>query len=164
MAKRGESARLEWLEAHVDHAGNDCLLWPGSRNWNGYGNFQVNGKVRYAHRTMCELAHGAPPSPGHVAAHSCGRGQDGCVNPKHLSWKSPADNQLDRRVHGTSKRRKKWFRTHSLVTDEQRAKIIALKGKKNQREIGNMFGISYQHVSLIQRGLRRQPKRPEQFR
>lgn len=28
--------------------------------------------------------------------------------------------------------------------------IEALKGKLNQREIAEMFGISYQHVSVIQ--------------
>lgn len=158
MSVKGRSKRLEWLKSHAAHASDECLLWPFSRIWNGYGNFQINGRVRYAHRAMCELVHGAPPV-GYVAAHSCGRGQDGCVNPRHISWKSPADNQLDRRAHGTDKRKKKWFRTRSTVTPEQRAEIIALKGKKNQREIGKMFGISYQHVSLIQRGLHRQPKR-----
>jgi hypothetical protein len=154
------SRSFVWLMERVEHASDECLIWPFSKNWNGYGHLKAfEQPTFYAHRVMCELAHGAPPTTSHVAAHSCGKGQQGCVNPRHLGWKSPAENQLDRRLHGTNRRKTKWTRNGSLVSDEARAQICALKGVKNQREIAAMFGISYQHVSLIQRGLRRQPKR-----
>lgn len=33
---------------------------------------------------MCELVYGKPPMPKHQAAHNCGKGNLGCINPKHL--------------------------------------------------------------------------------
>src|SRR5215471_14726746 len=93
--------KLEWIQERVGHAGDDCLQWPFSRSSSGYGILFHEGKVVYAHRTMCELANGKPPTPKHHASHSCGRGHLGCVNPRHLEWKTAAENQQDRRKHGT---------------------------------------------------------------
>lgn len=143
-AKPGEVQ--EWMAAHVDHHGDDCLLWPFSGNWNGYGHLGVNGKVCKAHRVMCTLAHGEPPTPKHVAAHSCHNPP--CVNPDHLSWKTPRENLLDRRADGTLTK-KRWNK-YGTISDDDLAMICLLKPFCNQREIGTIFGISYQHVSVIQ--------------
>tara|TARA_R100000655_G_scaffold109815_2_gene165676 strand:+ start:900 stop:1223 length:324 start_codon:yes stop_codon:yes gene_type:complete len=53
---------------------------------------------------MCEKVNGPPPTPEHHAAHSCGKGHDGCVNPKHLYWATPKQNARDKITHGTSNR------------------------------------------------------------
>ncbi len=152
---KGRSDRADWLRDRSGHRGDDCLLWPFSRNWNGYGNLKHGDKITYAHRVMCLFAHGEPPTAKHVAAHSCNNGHLGCVHPGHVSWKTPSQNLLDRRAAGTLTT-KRWNKKGTL-SDAQIAQIIALKGTKNQREIGAMFGISYQHVSVIQnRKLRRQ--------
>lgn len=154
---KGKSAVLNWLKANVYHQGNECLIWPFSRNWNGYGQLGFRGKMTKAHRAMCILAHGEPPMPGMVAAHSCNNGHLACVHPGHLSWKTPRDNLLDRRAAGTLTK-KRWNK-HGTLTDDQIRRIVELKGKLNQREIGAMFGISYQHVSVIQQGkLKRQQR------
>lgn len=158
MSNGRESVR-NWMDRHVAYHGDDCLNWPFAKNWNGYGILKYKDRITYAHRVMCELAHGEALSDRHVAAHQCGRGQNGCVNPRHLKWKTPAENQHDRKMHGTSNPTKTWNRQKSIISAEVRHQIIGLKGKKNQREIAALFGISYQHVSLIQRGLRRQPQR-----
>jgi hypothetical protein len=50
---------------------------------------------------MCELVHGPSPSKKHQAAHNCGNGHLGCVNPSHLCWKTPRENSLDMWKHGT---------------------------------------------------------------
>lgn len=152
---RGKGKAIAWLVAHAGHKESECLAWPFSRNWNGYGLLGANGDLAYAHRIMCKLKHGPAPSPKHVAAHSCNNGHKGCVNPQHISWKTPGQNLLDRRAAGTLTK-KRWNKKGTL-TDEQIAKIVSLKGKLNQREIAAMFGISYQHVSVIQNGkLKRQ--------
>lgn len=154
MATKPNEAR-NWLLQHVGYVGNDCLKWPYSGNWNGYGHLGWEGKIVKAHRLMCQLAHGAPPTNKHVAAHTCNNGHNGCVNPGHLRWKTPRENLIDRRSAGTLTK-KRWTNRGSL-TDDQVAEIMQLRGKLNQRQIGERFGISYQHVSVIQNGkLKRQ--------
>lgn len=120
---KGKGAAIAWLRAHVEHQGDDCLIWPFSRNpVSGYGYFSYNGEgPRRAHRFMCELAHGAPPTPAHEAAHSCGKGHEGCIHPCHLSWKTHAENQRDRARHGTAKRESR--RGRWKLTPEQVAEI-----------------------------------------
>lgn len=136
-----------WLRAHVGHDGGDCLMWPFGK-CNGYGvlGSGIPGKPAYAHRVMCELANGPAPSPEHEAAHSCGRGDHGCVHPKHVSWKTRGENQKDRAEHGTGN----VWGGRGRLTDEQVAQIKALRGKLPQREIAEMFGTSRANVSNIQ--------------
>lgn len=154
---KGKGKALAWLLAHVGYQGDDCLPWPFSSCWNGYGSVSINGKIRKAHRAMCELAHGEPPTPRHLAAHSCNNGHLGCVNQRHLSWKTPRENMLDRQAAGTLTK-KRWT-NKGRVTEEDRELIRLLKPFANQREIAAIFDLSYQHISLIQRGLKRQPRK-----
>jgi hypothetical protein len=151
MGKSGSGFYYQWIKENVGHIGDECLPWPGTRNWNGYGTLGVEGKLCYAHRVMCELVNGPPPTPKHVAAHSCHNGGDGCVHPQHLNWKTPRENLLERRAAGTLTKKRWYGKNGTTLPVEHVAKIIELKGKLNQREIGKMFGISYQHVSVIQR-------------
>jgi hypothetical protein len=66
------------------------------------------GKQRTLISFICELVHGARPSDIHVAAHSCGNGRFGCINWKHLSWKTTKENNEDKVIHGTSNIGKRW--------------------------------------------------------
>lgn len=97
---RGKGRAVAWLREHASYEGDDCLLWPFGTYRGGYGQFGHDGKMHKAHRFMCELVKGPPPTPTHECAHSCGVA--GCVNPHHLSWKTKSENELDRRRHGTS--------------------------------------------------------------
>ena len=106
----------------------------------GYGIFAKFDEKYLAHRYMCELVNGPAPTPDHDAAHSCGRGHDGCVHPNHLSWKTTSDNLKERRVHGTHVSNR--YGNKGLLTDKQVAEIRALKGRKTQYEIADQFGVS----------------------
>lgn len=159
VTTKGVGTAPDWLRAHIAYQGDDCLIWPFSKNWNGYGHVAINRQVKYAHRVMCIMAHGEPPAPKMVAAHSCGNGHKGCVNPRHLSWKTNSENILERRQHGTS--RSQHDGPPGRLTWEQVQEIRALKGKMNQREIAKRFGCSFQNVSMIQQGKTQQrPKQP----
>lgn len=144
---KGNGKTIRWVQDHQHYPHKDwCLIWPYSRT-RGYGTFSYLGKHYYAHRYMCELVHGAPPTPDHQAAHSCGNGVEGCANPNHLSWKTQSENQLDCREHGTQAKHHTGRGGH--VTPEQAHQIRMMKGVKLQREIAEEFNISESTVSDI---------------
>lgn len=143
---KGKGKAYAWILAHVDYQGDDCLPWPFSLT-RGYGALSHMGKRGYAHRFMCELVHGEPPSPLHEAAHSCGRGDKGCVNPKHISWKTKSGNLLDCSAHGTQARSR--YGTKGRLTSDQAAEIRTLKGVKLQWQIAEQFGVSESTISDI---------------
>lgn len=143
---KGQGQTIRWIKAHVDYEHDFCLIWPFA-TLHGYGQFGMSGKNYYAHRYMCELAHGASPSPQHQAAHSCGNGHKGCVNPKHLSWKTKSENQLDCREHGTQAKSR--YGIFGKLNFEKAERIRALKGVKLQWEVAQEFGISESTVSDV---------------
>jgi hypothetical protein len=145
---KGEA--MAWLLAHTTHQGDECLIWPFSRQWDGRGSLGFMGQRHHAHRMMCILAHGTPPTPRHRAAHSCGKGHEGCVHPGHLEWKTNSENQLDRRVHGTVNRNPNGRR--GKLTHEQVREIRALKGKMTQIQLGAMFGVNFRSIGFIHQG------------
>ncbi len=100
QGKRGQGEAYAFLVSHKDTVSDECITWPFSTIPNGYGMLGYLGDHWRAHRLMCILAHGEPPTPAHQAAHECGKRN--CVNPRHLSWKTHSENHMDRRRHGTA--------------------------------------------------------------
>lgn len=147
----GEASR--WLLDHVTFSSDDCLIWPFARMHTGYGRVWLNGRLQVASRAMCELAHGNPPSRNYYAAHSCGKGRDGCVNPKHLSWKTRLENEADKRAHGTVARGEKNGR--AKLSDADVMRIRELAGAVPQKELAAMFGVSPSLISMVIAGHRR---------
>jgi hypothetical protein len=97
---RSKSKNLRWIDDLLrSTVSNDCIEWPFSKRGSGYGQIVWKYKRTTSHRVICELAHGAPTTPEHQAAHSCGNRS--CCNPRHLSWKTPIDNIHDKIEHGT---------------------------------------------------------------
>ena len=137
-SSRGKGEALKFIRDHASYQGEDCLTWPFATN-RGYGHLGVNGKMHKAHRLMCEMVHGPSPSQQHYAAHSCGNGHLGCVNPRHLSWRTSSENAHDRRLHGSPEGSKG---TRTGLTDEQVSEIRHLKGRLSQVKIAEKFGIS----------------------
>jgi hypothetical protein len=141
----GDGPGAEWLKAHFDFPHKDwCLIWPFSRSQTGYAMFGADNKFR-AHRVMCEHRHGPAPSPDHYAAHSCDRGHEGCVNPWHLDWKTPSENQFDR--YKTDEPRQRW-----KLTPEQAKEIRELKGLERIQDTAARYAINESNVRLIQAG------------
>lgn len=141
---------IEFLRRHVMHDGDDCVMWPLYREpRRGYGIIGYLGRTHKAHRLMCELAHGAPPFPGAEASHSCGNGHLGCVNPKHLSWKTRSENQQDRKKHGTAGRGD--IRRYKLTLQDV-SEIRALLPTTTTQDIAERFGVTRSNIRQIQLG------------
>lgn len=117
---RKDRKRIGWIEDNRSYRMDDCLKWPFSTSQHGRGTVLFRGKNTSAPRAMCILAHGEPPTPKYQAAHSCGNGHEGCMNPRHLSWKTPKDNERDKVAHGTIRRGDK-INTSKLCEDDVRA-------------------------------------------
>lgn len=136
-------AGIEFIEANVAYTGDDCLLWPYTCCTAGYGSVGFDGTVHLAHRTMCRLAHGEPPTTKHHAAHECGN--RACVNPNHLSWKTPRENQFDRPGHG-----RPFTGRRKTMTAEQVREIRRLKGQKTSIALAKRFGCTESNIRHIQ--------------
>lgn len=140
ISKPGEA--LSWLfDIALNHSGDACLIWPFGRESNGYGRVYYKKRVRSAHRLVCKLAHGKPPTKSHYACHSCGRGEDGCVNQRHIYWGTHKDNEADKVEHGTVAVGEAL--PQSKLSDSKVVKILKLiKRDFSNREIAERFGVA----------------------
>jgi hypothetical protein len=141
-----QGAPLKFLTGLVGFEGSECVTWPFGERANGYGLITYRGVNMNASRAICILAHGEPRA-GLVAAHSCGKGHLGCVNPNHIRWATIAENNQDTLSHGTKPIGEAF--AGAVLTEKQVKEIRALKGKMKQREIGERFGVGQSYVSLI---------------
>lgn len=127
----------------------ECLFWPFARVGRGYGHMWKDDRLVYVHRLACEAVHGHPPSKEHQAAHLCGRGHEGCVNPLHLSWKTSLANAADKYIHDTINHGER--SGTAKLTDCEVRQIRALKGSKTQRQLASQFGVRRETISKIHR-------------
>lgn len=135
----------------IPFCGDECLTWPFGKNIYGYGYMPHRGKRTTAHRVICEIAHGHPPTARHQAAHNCGKGHEGCCNPRHLRWATPKENHADRVTHGTTSRGEK--SSSVKLTSEQVKEIREAIGSRNERglrsEIARKFGVNRSTITRI---------------
>lgn len=140
----GRNNRIEWLLSYKNYSSKECLEWPFSTNWDGYGRIRFDGMDMNTHRVMCIIAHGHPSETSLQASHKCGNTT--CVNPTHLYWATPSQNQKDIAKHiGKTSRRK---------LSSVDAKVIKLMSKSgvSQKTISEKFNISPRMVRLIKNG------------
>jgi hypothetical protein len=138
------AARLEPQEA--------CFEWPYKLMTIGYGCLRIDNILIYAHRHVCELAHGPAPFEGAVVAHKCGNRS--CVNPDHLKWCTQAENIADKWAHGTMQRGSTC--PHSKIGEDDAAEIRRSyeAGEMSQAKLAKKFGISPAQIGRIVRAER----------
>lgn len=147
---RGELQTF-YRDVVLTYEGDDCLSWPyGTKD--GYGVMKLGGKMVTVSRALCEEAYGPPPTLEHQAAHSCGKGHLGCVAKRHLSWKSPSENNIDKLQHGTHNRGER--NPLSKLSEQHVREILYLKGRELQKDTAARYGVSRRTVSHIQKGTR----------
>jgi hypothetical protein len=87
----------DFIRKNAKEKGADCLFIPfsipGER-----ASLSWHGSIMDAARAMCILVKG-DPEEGQVARHLCGNGHLSCVNPRHLCWGTPSENNQDTWLH-----------------------------------------------------------------
>jgi hypothetical protein len=150
VPRKGNGAGIQWLREHASYSGDDCLIWPFFIDpHRGYGVLGLDGKIVKASRVMCELVNGPAPD-GHEAAHSCGRGREGCCTPKHLSWKTRTENQRDRLEHGTAGNG--GYGRRKRLTSEQVLEIRAKRDIETVTSLAERFGVDRSAIRQIHLG------------
>lgn len=143
------------VDVAAKYRGDDCLIWPYGGTVGGRPQVHVGDTTRSAANMLCEILYGTPPTSRHEAAHSCGKGDEGCISPRHLSWKTPAENEADKLIHGTHQYGEQ--NPVAKLTAAQVDEIRHLRGRLRQREIAERYGISQSNVSMIQSGVTWRP-------
>lgn len=128
--------------AKVDKKRDDeCWLWTGYKDKDGYGRFDHNGKSIRAHRVSLEMHLGREIRAGLLVCHQplichC---RD-CVNPRHLREDTLSANMLDMHIDGTMFKAK--------LTEEQVREIRASSGKSH-RKLAVEYGVFHTTISRI---------------
>ncbi len=151
-----ESKCFAFLKGLRGSEERDCIFWPFGCAKNGYAMISYQGRNTTASRICCEIYHGQPPTPQHQAAHSCGNGHLGCVNPNHLRWATPKENTKEKYDHGTI-----LYGERSPVaklSDEQVAEIRHRHGAESAKDLAKEFGVCRGHIfDLVSGKYRYQP-------
>lgn len=144
--KRGEGEAIKFVRQSLASNTDECIFWPFFTNpINGYCHFGFEGKQYAAHRYICEQVHGPKPMPKHLAAHSCHKRD--CINWRHINWKTPSENMLDKRENGTAQV-SWWGKKGKLKIDDVRS-IRALEGKFTQDALARMFNVTESNIRFI---------------
>lgn len=132
---------------------NDCWLWKGNFDKDGYGQLLAGIKgnqfsERKAHRISWYLTYGEIPK-GKMVCHTCHNRK--CVNPFHLKLGFHKDNMQDRSKANRSAKGEKL--PQSKLTTEQVIEIKKLLNMdiKNSR-IAKDFHVSGSSISAIKKG------------
>lgn len=145
-ASNGELYRF-LTDVAMKFEGEECLKWPYAAS-HGRGRLTIPGsRDVVASRYLCELVYGPAPTPEHHAAHSCGKGDDGCVNPKHLRWASPSENEQDKVTHGTSNRGERCG--SNKLTEKQVLEIRELAKTMRPCQLAKMFPVTESGIRSI---------------
>lgn len=142
LSPRGEAQRFIADVRPQD----ECIPWPFKAVYgSGYGAVTFGGKLTGAHRAVCEINNGPPPSRSHEASHACGN--KACVNPAHLRWATPKQNAADKIAHGTETVGESNGR--AKLTADDVAQIRRIGRAETQETIAHRFGVSRRAVGMI---------------
>lgn len=147
-ARTPPGAPLAFLMAALVSETDDCINWPFFKNQQGQGRLLIDGSQEYASRAVCQRAHGAPPTAKHEAAHLCGKGHDGCINPRHLRWATHAENEADKILHGTHNRGERHGRAKLSEADACEIRKRVKEGE-TLRAVANSYNVSQPTVSRL---------------
>lgn len=142
-------APLAFLRDLLENEREECVYWPyATVGKYSYGGVYYEGRQEMAHRVGCGWLNGPAPTALHEAAHNCGQGREGCVNPYHTRWATPQENTDDQILHGT---RLRGTQIHcAKLTPEL---VISLRADmaagETQRAMATKYGVSRRTIRAV---------------
>jgi len=138
-----------WEKVNVTTNIDECWEWQAYVHPSGYGNINVNGKMRGAHQVAWELTFGPIPLEM-LVCHICDNRK--CANPNHLFLGSFQKNIEDRDMKHRGKIPDNRGEKHGM-SKLKREDILEIRRMRQegstQKEIAVRFGIVRQTVSKI---------------
>ena len=135
----------------------DCWEWTAYKDKNGYGMFNIDGKIQRAHRVAWFLEYGYYPEKPMQINHKCNN--RGCVNPEHLYEGTQEQNTQDSIIAGTFVGDRNGFKkghipANTKLTQEQVNKIReeSTGAWGEQTRFAKKYRVSKQQVSNILNG------------
>lgn len=125
--------------------GSDCWEWQGSGG--SYGSFSLWGRSMKAHRVSKFLDTG---TWGACCLHACDNPR--CINPKHLTWGTQAENMADKVRKGRQARGETSGRSKLSATDVLEIRRLYDSGDFNQCGLAEMYGVNQSQICRILSG------------
>ena len=136
-----------WLKVAIRN-NNECWNWKASIKPNGYGQFRLKEKIKYAHRTAWELTNGKIPDDICIL-HYCDNPK--CCNPNHLFLGTHQDNIADRVAKGRTARGSKHYKA-KLTEDNVKDIKKLLSNGILQKRIAKIYSVTSSIICDINRG------------
>lgn len=140
--------RRPWGWVYKRQKLDDCLIWKGGKDNDGYGITSHLGRCVRLHRLVFFLSTGIRIPKGRMLRHKCDRPD--CINMNHLEVGSAKDNAVDRAARKRSNQRGE-RNNNAKLSDFQvrRIKQMYATGKYTQEQLATRFGVSRSYISLV---------------
>lgn len=144
--------QLFWAKVNIGRA-DECWLWNGNIDRNGFGRFSFEGKILMSHRVAYMLKHKAAIRKTTIVLQTCGNKV--CCNPAHLdasTWKDKLESMAgEKRIRGYAQRGED--NTQATLTEEIVLKIRSMykRGIFGVTRVSKALGIPKSTVGDVAR-------------
>jgi len=149
MANKGKTIKKKPIKDRFEkfiymEPNSGCWLWMGGLFKNGYGQFKIGLKVKYAHRVSYEIYKGPIPEEMDVC-HYCDIRS--CANPDHVFLGTHKENIQDCSNKGRHNKPKGSQHHQAKLQDKDIIKIR--EDPRSQNVISKEFGVCQAQISNI---------------